>query len=385
MLLQHIPPIGNASYIAIFLIYSVFCFIFIYDRNYILHANRNQSIILLFLIATATLSLLFNTSGEVLIRYLTLLSVTVLSIFVLPKLIPAEYFFHTVSRLSVILVCLGFLPYFGVTMEGSYFDLSLWHGRIYWNEDFAPITSIFANPNALGIITVVGAVSSFFELSQEHKNWLPWILLIVNMIGLVFTNYRTGWVAFAIAVCVYSIYMYGGRALLTAATIAGVSATFTLFLMMFSVLPGPTTLTEISLNNRRGRWIGGFHALTESPWWGYGFGNVTDAVQPYTTGETGNVHNSFVRVFVGYGILGGILYTTFYLLVLLDASRLSVDDLSATIFSLLVVFFFIQLLNDLTFIGVSFPSVTAALMIGYVVISRTPKRYGNTANKSISC
>jgi len=378
--LQHISAIGSVSYLFVLITFILSFLFFVTYTERKIYIGKHFTVLLIAFIIATSVSLIFNISNSVLLRYLVLITFTLFSILILPKVIPSKCFFYTASRLSAVLVCLGFLPYLGIVVEWAYIDLSLWGGRIYWNEDLSPITSIFSNPNALGIITVVGAISSFAELHQKPTDRMLLLIISINLIGLAFTNYRTGWVAFIIGACVYGTYIFGTRQVLTIATITGVSISTVLLLMMFSIIPGPTALTEMSLNNRRERWIGGFHALIESPWVGHGFGSVTDAVQPYTAEQTGNVHNSFVRVFVGYGILGGVLYTVFYLTVLLEASRLSVDDVSAVVFSMLVAFFFIQLFNDLTFIGVSFPSVTIALMIGYVLRSQ-----GLTAYRDESC
>ncbi|SEP68908.1 O-antigen ligase family protein [Natrinema salaciae] len=366
IILQHTAVSRGISYVVVFLVYSFSSLLYIHHHGWDIKVNKKH-ILLFFLLSDFILvSTILNLSSGTVVRYVSFLIFTGTSLFVIPKIIPLQYFLAAASRLSAVIVSIGFLPYFGLRIETAFIDLSLWSANIYWYPSLKPITSVFVNPNALGFLTLVGSIAALSEL-QKDKGRLQILFFTINVVGLAFSNYRTGWVAFVVTLSGYVVYRIGGRRLLMTATISGLSLLSLLLLMIFSVVPGPEALTEISLNHRRTRWIAGVYALQDKLWWGYGFGNVVDATQPYTPTETGNIHNSFIRAFVAFGFGGGFVYLLLYISTIFDGIRQCDRYDSIVIPMLLLSFLFVQLFNDLTFIGVSLHSATIALSMGYCI------------------
>lgn len=366
IILQHTPVPVEVSYTIVLATYVGISLIFVYDYDAVIESNRFYFMFFITFLIIVGVSTVLNLGTATVVRFISLLVFTSITLFVIPKIIPIQDFLSAASRLTAVLVLIGFLPYLGISIQNNIIDISLWGANIYWYPKLSPITSIFVNPNALGFLTLVGAIAAFTELRNDI-NRITVFLFIGNSIGLLFTNYRTGWVAFIIALGVFLIYSIGGQELLMTVTLLGLSLLFIVFLMMFAVVPGPTVLTDLSLNNRRIRWIGSYHAFWERFWWGYGLGNVTEAIQPYTIEQTGDVHNSFFRMFVALGISGGIVYLLFYLSTLLESIRHCTEYSDVSLPTLLIVFLFVQLFNDLTFVGISLFSVVIALIIGYVI------------------
>ena len=309
-----------------------------------------------------------NAAVGTAIRYVSLLVFTGITLFILPEIIRLQHFLAALNRVGATLVMLGFLPYAGLTIKTGPLDLSLWNANMYWYPALAPITSVFVNPNALGFLTLIGAIAAFVEL-QTHRTKISILLLGINSLGLLFTNYRTGWIAFLAATGVFVVYSIGGKRLLMLYTVCGLSVLSLLLMMIFSIIPGPAALTEVSLNNRRPRWVISIFILQDQFWWGSGLGNVREAIQPYTAEETGSVHNSYLRMFVAFGFGGGLVYLLFYLSVVFDSVRQSTEYRMVVIPALLIAFLFVQMFNDLTFIGVSMHSIVIALSMGYCISS----------------
>jgi O-antigen ligase len=164
-------------------------------------------------------------------------------------------------------------------------------------------------------------------------------------------------IAFAIVICLFFVHVLVGRRIYAISVVGGFTTLGVLFLMMFGLLPGPVWVTELSLNGRRILWQNTISATMEAPLFGFGFGDYTEVVA--------NPHNSFLRIFLALGIGGGIIYTLFVLWTMVQSTRETTNLLGFGISLYLVAFIFVQMLNSLTFIGVSFHSAFISLIIGY--------------------
>lgn len=355
LVLQNTEISTKIAYAIISLVYIIILFVFIFIQTPVLKGSRFYFKLFLLLSILFFISSFLNVTVSTTIRLFILLIFTSITIFVIPRVIPLGYFLFAVSRLGAVLTLLGFLPYFGLSIQSGIVDFSLWGARMYWYPELSPITSVFVNPNQLGFFTFVGALAAFYEW-QKYKTRIAVFLFVMNTVGMMFTNYRTGWVAFIVAVGVFTLYSLGGRRLVLFVTLSGLSALSVVLMMMFAILPGPTELTEISLNGRRQLWLTGVSGFKDQFWLGYGFGNFPV-----------NLHNSFLRMFVVLGVGGGLVYLYFYLSTIVGSIRKSEEYHMIIVPALLIAFLFIQLFNQLTFIGISLRSTMIALMMGYYI------------------
>lgn len=362
---QHTPAPTHISYGFVLVIYLCVGFYFVNITRH-LYVNSFYFILFLLLVSLAGFSTFSNMTLGSLIRFISILTFTTITLFVLPWIIPFRYFIFSVTRLSAILVPIGFLPYFGLSPQYGIFDLSLFGASIYWYPELAPITSVFINPNAFGFLLFVGTVTAFTEW-RLYQNKVVSVLFGIVLIGLLFTNYRSGWISFVAAIGVYVIYTVAGPKLLTRITLGGLSIIIIVFGMMFAVLPGPQFLTEISLNNRREPWVASVYALNEQLLFGHGLGNVNEALQPYKSESAPSIHNSYLRMFVAFGIIGGILHLAFIIFTLIGSLQKNPSKNFLPISMLLMGFFFVMIFNGLSFIGISMHSVLIALTMGYYI------------------
>jgi O-antigen ligase len=222
------------------------------------------------------------------------------------------------------------------------------------------ITSVFENPNQLGAIALVGTIAAFEEY-WSTQSYTATVLLGANLIGLFFSDYRTWWLVLLAVGSLFVVYSLFGRKWTLLAALGRFSTMGVMLLIAFGVIPGPAMLTELSLNNRRELWTISFHALQERPLVGHGFMGTADYV--------GNPHNSFIRAFVAFGVIGGVVYTLFVLWVAVGSVRDANTKLRFVLAALLVAFVFVQITNQLTFIGISMRSSLIAIAIGYYLSS----------------
>jgi hypothetical protein len=294
------------------------------------------------------------------IRLAVLLSFTAVNLFVFPQVCSLRQFCNIGSRISAVLVIVGFLPYFGFSFSVGFLDLSLWGSSLYWYPDLQPMMSIFVNPNQLGALTLFATIATIRELRVDRTP-MSKLLVTLNFLGLAFSNYRTGWAAFFAASALFFVYALWGRKAVILATIGGFSALLVSLLMMFGVIPGPEFFRELSLNGRRALWTGSVDALRDQIFLGHHFTGVTEVV--------GNPHNSYLRMFVGFGVVGGMAYSVLSVSTALDAARQATTDSGLVLAMLLVSFVIIQVFNQLSFVGISMRSTLIALSMGYLLTS----------------
>jgi len=70
------------------------------------------------------------------------------------------------------------------------------------------------------------------------------VILGVNTLGLLFTNYRAGWVGFLVAVGILFIYVLFDREGVKLAILGGIITTIVALAMMFEIIPGPAVLSS---------------------------------------------------------------------------------------------------------------------------------------------
>lgn len=316
---------------------------------------------------------LVSPSSDSAIRVGAFFVFTLSNLLIIPHAISFRDMTFLVGRYAAGLAVVGILPYLGIRSLLGVFDLSLWEADLYLYPTLQPIRSIFSNPNALGFVLLVGAIAAVIETSYSLRR-TPVALVILNGVGLLFTNYRTGWIAFIIVLSLYTVYFIFGREMYAIAAASGLTAFAVVLLMIFNLLPGPVWLTELSLNGRRLLWQNTVTAIGRSPLVGFGFGNYTEVVS--------NPHNSYLRMFLALGIGGGLIYVAIVLQTLLQSTREAIDWDTLGISLFLIGFFFVQMMNSLTFIGISFHSAFISIMIGYHIRNNVLSAYRSGASSA---
>lgn len=361
LILQNTRLSTPVAYAAITFVYFIFLLIYSYNQEWYFFTRRSYFVVFLALLSVIFFRTIFDPTTGDLVRLFVLFSFTAINLFLLPRVVPFLDFLRITSRLAAILVLLGFIPFLGVGTTFGFVDVSFW--GTFSESDINILTSVFTNPNHLGSITMVGVIAAFEEY-QTTRSHVAKVLFTTNLIGLFLSHYRTGWIALIAVGGLFVVHTLGGREWTTIATISGLSFICIVLLMIFGVIPGPSALSETSLNNRRRLWTMSFHAFQERPIVGHGFTGTAELV--------GNPHNSYIRMFTAFGVIGGVLYIFFVLGTAISSVREAMTDTKFIIGALLVAFVIVQLMNQLTFIGISMRSSLIAISIGYYLSSRHP-------------
>jgi len=377
-IVQHTPVREAVAYAVVAAVYGSAVILFASDSKGVVPLDRMFLLLFLVFVFLFGVNTVLNASLDAILRYLALSTFTAIALFVVPRVVPLWCYLGTASRVSAVLVLLGFLPYLEVPVQLGVFELSLWNSSVNWHPSFRAITSIFSNPNPFGFLTLVGSIAAIVEWKQ-YRNRTAIVLCAVNSVGLAFTNYRTGMAAYIAAVGLFAAHAVGGHKLLTVAVVSALSVLVVVVLMMFALLPGPDVIAELSLSGRRELWRVAVRVFSERPLAGYGFGNTAEVMRTYTTQASGNIHNSFLRMFVGLGVGGGMVYVAFFFGALVRSMYCSTDITGTVVVILLVAFFVVQMFNGLTFVGTSLHSSTIAITMGYAIVGDTSETAAGTA------
>jgi O-antigen ligase len=289
-----------------------------------------------------------------LLRLATLLSFTAANLFLVSEITDFDAFLYVINRLSVIVVITGLFPFIGFPSKVGFVDLTFW--GTFSTYDLTIITSVFGNPNQLGFFALVGTIAALVE-RQQTESKVNILFLWINAIGLFSSHYRAGWIALLASLVLFYINSAIGRKGIIIATVGGICSIGIGLSMLFGIIPGPEKLTSISLNGRRELWIASVQALETNPLIGHGLSGTHEVV--------GDPHNSYLRIFTSFGLVGGFIYTILVIGPTIGSSRETISHKRVSLTMLLVSMLIIQIFNGLTFIGISMHSSIIAIFIGY--------------------
>jgi O-antigen ligase len=273
--------------------------------------------------------------------------------------VPFHTFLTVMSRVGAIVVLVGLLPFIGFPVDFGVVELTTWR-RSFVHPAIPVITSIFIKPNHLGFIALMGVIAAIYEWKMTGSTAAK-VLLSIHCIGLFLTDYRAAWLGLIAASTLFFIYTKGGRAAGIFATFTGLIALPTLLLMLLGLFPAPAMIAEISLSGRTELWVSNLQLFRDHILWGVNF-----------TGISINPHNSYLRMFVAFGAVGGFLYCVLALKPVVGSAREAQSIPGIILTLILICLVIIQLFNQLSFVGISMRSTMISVMIGYYVTEQVP-------------
>lgn len=308
-------------------------------------------------------------SRELVMRVPIFVVITAVNVFYLPYIINPKYFLSAVSRLSAIVVIIG-LP---TAFLGAYsllgLEITAWQPNqpaiSFDGIDLYTLKSIFQNPNPFGVLTFAGTITALYEFDRRSSMALMGILLI-NGLGVLLSRSRSAILAASIGTVLYVMYnKFSRHKFLVLSVMMGLVGTFS-FLMMLGVMPSIIPF-EIDFTGRLELWEAGIEATINNPWIGLGPGERGELIRPFLDGpHTGaNTHNSYLRVFVTAGLIGGVMYLYLFGRTALSHFLSIENKESAVMFALLAAFMVSQVFEAYSVFGLSSNSVLVSLTLGY--------------------
>lgn len=302
---------------------------------------------------------------------------SVVWILVVPSMISRRVFIDTIALLGPIFMVVG-LP---SVIDGSYsigmFEITAFHNTIDFPIEIGiyQMSSIFHNPNPFGVF-MLGSTLCSINYFTHRRSTISVIPLFLSSIGLFMSNSR-GAIAGAIAgLFIIFVYHYGGRTNLGMITAAGVISSILFMLSVTQIIP--TSISDtLSLTGRDQIWRGTMRAILNRPILGYGPGDLGSYTEPFTEGPYAGrqPHNSYLRLFLTTGVIGGIAYLILIGKTIFDAVKVITEDSEIIIFGVFCGILVNQLFAGDSLFGLSSSSALGAMALGFcakfVLMSRS--------------
>lgn len=321
------------------------------------------------------IDLVLNPSFSALLRAGAFVFISLVVLFVVPKVISREQAYRAIGVVGAGCMLLG-LP---SALTDSNLQIA---GVVLSSTTGAPLdpagiivhspTAIFETQNYYRVLVAIGTVAS---AGVFYRTRSPWMLLAcaLNGAGVYLTLGRAARYATIIAAGLAVVYLVAGRRALAGVTALGAFVTIIMFASALGVLPtiGPAATLHGALDTRLGYWSAAYETVMAHPVLGSGLVDTEAAVGARYDGNYTGVHNSYLRMFLIGGITGGVAYLALCVTALATAFRRVSEraPLALTTFCLIVMGLVFQLFAGGTIFGTSLSSVLWALPIGYAQLA----------------
>lgn len=299
--------------------------------------------------------------------------ITGINLFVVPAIIDRATFHDVLAVVAGAFVLIGLPTAFVGSYEIAGVVVSPWHTDLeLLGVALNNMTSVFTNPNHLSGLAAVGAIAAGARYTRS--NTLPSIALVgLNVSGVILAGGRAALLALAVAAGLYITYRLLGPTAVAVLIATGALAVVVGLGMMFGIVPGPRAITSIDLNGRRPLWIAAYEAIRDRPVIGWGPGLDVAVLDNYLESSVNGTHNSYLRMFLMSGILGGGAYLVLTVVAIIIGLP-SVQRETLFGFLLISSFLVLQLFSGMTIFGLSLLSILGALFIGYSQSTKTGRR-----------
>lgn len=318
--------------------------------------------------AVFLLAFVLNPTPRSLLRTGAFIVFSGIVLFVIPGTFSQEEFFDSFSILATVVGGMA-LPLAAPAILFGGSEIGVWSGASFLAGtviDLPALTSVFWNPNYLAAFSALGLIATLGFAREVQRQRFAAFCGIVCLSALLLSQGRAAFLAALGGVVLYIAFRAGGTRLATPLVIVGVVGSAVFFVLIFVSVFGVSVPVSL-LNNRGGLWTAAVAAIGERPVLGWGLINTPQVLLDYGAPSSAGTHNSYLRMFLMTGIVGGILYLAIVGVVLyrtLQAADRALPT-SGVILSLLGVIFTLQLFNGSTLFGLSLVSLLSGIIVGY--------------------
>lgn len=320
----------------------------------------------------------------ILIRVPTFIVFTGLNILIIPYLVSRRVFLTALSGFATVLVAIAIptliLPQYGIgpiqiKQWGPTFELLPGTGIMVH-----PIKSIFRNPNTLSFIIAVGLVSAVSEYIQQRSRQSK-VKVFVLASGLYMAHGRSAIGAAIIGIAILILATKCSPTRFRQLVVLGISGGIFAFAILIGLISVPIPVPTLNLQGRIELWEGSIRAVMQRPLLGYGPGDTGELIAPFVDQLAGyNPHNSYLRMYVTTGVVGGTTYLFLLSKVVYDQLRSTITTDRVTLFTVCIVVTAIQVFAAYSIFGLSLNSVVTALAYGYGIQSLFIERNPSNMN-----
>ena len=314
-----------------------------------------------------------NPSFRAFLRLGAFIVISAITLFVVPAVISRERAFRAIAILGAASVAIA-LPstvWPDYTVFGVEIAQVLDNQRTKLTLGFIARTpiSFFDGISYFRMLATISVVCAGALFVRDRDLWMG-VACALSLFGVFLGTGRATILGLLAAVVLAVVYRAAGSKALAGVTVVGVLTAVVALAVTAGVLPGPTTTLQSVLGKRVGYWAASYEAFTARPFLGWGLIDTTTVVSDYyslNSGSVTGVHNSYLRLFVIGGVVGGVAYLVLSASALLLAFRAVREHvpLGLAAYCLVVMVLVIQLFTGGTIFGTNLSSVLWALAIGY--------------------
>ncbi|MGN8213116.1 O-antigen ligase family protein [Halococcus salifodinae] len=317
------------------------------------------------------IGLVLNPSMQAFLRFGAFVGLSAITLFIVPAVVSRKRAFTAIGVVGAVCVLLALpsiiWPDYTIAGVEITHVLDSQRSELTLGVIRRTPTSIFDGISYFRILVTFGAVCAAGVAARTRSPWMV-AACALNLFGVFLGLGRASILALVIATALAVGYLLVGRTALAGMMTAGTLATAGGLAIAFGFLPGPTGLFQSVLGPRVGFWTATYEAFVARPILGWGLTDTTAIVHDFYPGETlTGTHNSYLRLFVIGGIVGGLAYLALSVSALVLAFRRvrQHTSLALTTFCLVVMALVIQLFTGGTIFGTNLSSVLWALSLAY--------------------
>lgn len=357
------PFVGSTmSYLFLFIGSFFLLITFIYTGEGIVVQRCWPTLIGVSFLASIIISVVPNYSAMGVFNVIIYTYFLLISILIVPRLIPPVNFAHLIILTSVVgvLSWLGSLFYFNGTQTV--------HILFFDPRSTVLLESIFNTPRIVGIISLIGIIYSVIFFTIFGKNFYMYTAAICAF-GLYFSYSRAAIASGIVCGSLYVIHKKFNKPAHLLALFTGIL----LFAIWFSAAIQLISLSQVLIVDLTGRlqlWEAAVRQIVQKPLSGWGPIDTSTVIQSHLEGTRFfglDVHNSYLRVTLIGGIFSGLLYVIFMIGVLVLSIKKSENVVQLSFSISLLSLIILQAFSSFTVLGASTPSLLTAIVCGYIL------------------
>lgn len=369
--------LGNAIAVGLFGLVLL-----LYPKLYseiVLYREIMLSLIIIYLVMIANILIPVVTEGTLQSGWYVVppvLAVSIVSFIIIPSMFDIKYVVYVINRLAAAVILIG-LPslaigahrFLWITIE-PYADFELFG---FVGPEVPAIVSIYPDTNAASKIAMIGLFLAVYEY-RIQGGYVAASLLSINTLGVYFTHSRGVFLAVLCGAVIYVTMKWRGETATVAVFYAIACSMVVTFFVVVQPPPIPSMTVDIELSGRGAAWRAATAAFLNNTLLGMGFGESAKNIAPYFKEEFKllSPQNSYLRMFVTTGIVGGLSYIFLIVRsVRYGIHRHTQSDVPPEVVALCVALVVLQLFENFSLFGVNQSSVIASTMFGYLVASTT--------------
>lgn len=241
-----------------------------------------------------------------------------------------------------------------------------------------PVVNAAENGGIIAILLIVALHRARYAFNSFVRGAAPFALLVAGLPALWFTQTRGPWIAFGLGVCLL-LFHEPRRGIISALLLVTALAFPIAILLHLNVVPDRTETGDFRLELYRESWT----AFKEHPIAGWGLGTFSSVYYLFTSfGPASSLaeniqHDTTVAITTDSGVIGGVLYLSFLVLLFRALSRfrtLSSDAEARDVYTMCIAVLAVFVLNGM-FADCRFWMPQNSLT--FMIVGAGLKHYGN--------